>query len=253
MKKQSKPKYKTHLSPSAFKGLQECSARQIAYDLGEFEKEDSKAMLVGKYVDSYFAGTLEKFKAETPQLFTNKGELYAEFKHAEDIIKVIEKDKLLHKYVKGEVLQYEIEGEIGGAKFKGVFDSLYHNKLIADLKIIEDLYKRFWSDRDKMFVLWFEHWGYDRQMAIYQELYFQQTGVRVPVFLAAITKQKPPDKAIIQIPNERMELLIDEVKEKAKGLLEIRMGKKPAVRCEKCEYCRSTKMLRETITVFDLM
>lgn len=251
-------KYKNHLSSSAYKSLQECSARQVAIDLGLFEKPTSKEQLIGKYVDAYFSGTIDELKKEDllkekPQIFKKDGSLYADFITAETVIKVIENDPLLLKYVKGDKLQYKVRGEIGGVIFEGFIDSLHTDKAIVDLKIMADLYAKFWDNKEKSYVLWFEYFGYDRQMAIYQELIYQETGKKLPCFLAVATKQTPPDKAVIQIPQGRMDLLIDEIKDNAMGLVNLRNGTSPVVRCEKCDYCRSTKMLKETITVFDLM
>ena len=251
--KTKKPTYKKHLSASAFKSLQQCSARQVAIDTGKFDKPISKGMMVGKYVDAYFSGTIDVFKAENPQIFKKDGSFYAEYLGAYTVIETIKSDPLLLKYVKGDKLQYEVKGKIGGDLFKGFIDSLHIDTAMVDLKIMADLYTRFWSESERCYVLWIEHFGYDRQMAIYQELIRQETGKQLPCFLAVATKQNPPDKAVIQIPQGRMDMLLDDIKENAKDLLQYRNGKVPPVRCEKCDYCRATKKLTEVITVFDLM
>ena len=54
-------------------GVQGCESRAMATLRGEYEKEKSTAMLVGSYVDSYFEGTLDQFKKENPEIFTQKG------------------------------------------------------------------------------------------------------------------------------------------------------------------------------------
>lgn len=51
---------------------------------GRWEDEKSTALLVGSYVDSYFEGSLEQFKKDNPEIFTQKGELKANFKQADD-------------------------------------------------------------------------------------------------------------------------------------------------------------------------
>ena len=40
---------------------------------GRWEDEKSTALLVGSYVDSYFEGSLEQFKKDNPEIFTQKG------------------------------------------------------------------------------------------------------------------------------------------------------------------------------------
>lgn len=52
---------------------------------GRWEDEKSTALLVGSYVDSYFEGSLDQFKKDNPEIFTQKGELKANFKQAEEM------------------------------------------------------------------------------------------------------------------------------------------------------------------------
>ena len=60
-----------------FKSFMSCEAAALAEVRGEYHEPESDALLIGSYVDSYYSGTLEEFKAETPQIFTQKGELKA--------------------------------------------------------------------------------------------------------------------------------------------------------------------------------
>lgn len=53
-------------------------------------------------MDSYFEGTLEEFKKENPEIFTQKGELKANYKQAERIIARMERDPLFMQYMSGE-------------------------------------------------------------------------------------------------------------------------------------------------------
>ena len=247
-------KHKQYLSVSAYKGLLECEARQIAIDLGEFTPEKTPLRLIGSYIDAYFTNDLNKFKEENPQIFKKDGSLYSDFAMAEDIIKFIEQDALLLKYIKGDKLQHEVTGEIGGVPFLGYIDSLHTGKAIVDLKIVADLYKKEWSKKENTYVHFIEAYGYDIQLAVYQQLHFQMTNQYLPVFLAMITKQKPYyDKAVVQIPQGRLDYVLEEVMANAPALLEVRKGNVAPKRCEKCDYCRSTKQLKTTITVFDLM
>lgn len=49
---------------------------------GRWEDEKSTALLVGSYVDSYFEGSLDQFKKDNPEIFTQKGELKSNFKQS---------------------------------------------------------------------------------------------------------------------------------------------------------------------------
>lgn len=89
---------------------------------GRWEDEKSTALLVGSYVDSYFEGSLEQFKKDNPEIFTQKGELKANFKQAEEIIARIERDEYFMKYMSGQK-QVIMTGELFGAKWKIKMDS----------------------------------------------------------------------------------------------------------------------------------
>lgn len=41
---------------------------------GRWQDEKSTALLVGSYVDSYFEGSLDQFKKDNPEIFTQKGQ-----------------------------------------------------------------------------------------------------------------------------------------------------------------------------------
>ena len=64
-----------------------------------WEDEETTALLVGSYVDAYFEGTLERFKAEHQSLFKKDGGLKAEYVKANEIIARIERDKYFMKYI----------------------------------------------------------------------------------------------------------------------------------------------------------
>ena len=67
---------KAYMSVSQFKSFLDCEARTIAKLNGEYVEEgNNTALLVGSFVDSSVEGTLDKFKEENPQIFTQKGEL----------------------------------------------------------------------------------------------------------------------------------------------------------------------------------
>ena len=87
-----------------------------------WEDEETTALLVGSYVDAYFEGTLEKFKAEHPALFRKDGGLKADYVKAEEIIARIERDKYFMKYMSGQK-QVIMTGELFGAKWKIKIDS----------------------------------------------------------------------------------------------------------------------------------
>lgn len=86
---------------------------------GRWQDEKSTALLVGSYVDSYFEGSLDQFKKDNPEIFTQKGELKANFKQAEEIIARIERDEYFMKYMSGQK-QVIMTGELFGAKWNRI-------------------------------------------------------------------------------------------------------------------------------------
>ena len=117
-----------YMSVSQFKsfagtdGKLACEAEAMAELRGEWEMKKTTALMVGSYVDSYFEGTLDDYKKRTPELFTQKGTLRAEYKKADDIIKRIERDPFFMKCMSGEK-QVIMTGELFGAKWKIKMDS----------------------------------------------------------------------------------------------------------------------------------
>ena len=82
---------------SQFKSFLRCPAQALAELNGEWKREDSTALLVGSYVDAWFEGTLDTFKAEHPEVFKRDGSLKAEFSKADDIIARVSRDDLFMK------------------------------------------------------------------------------------------------------------------------------------------------------------
>jgi hypothetical protein len=125
--------------------------------------------------------------------------------------------------------------EMFGTKWKIKIDS-YHNDKIVDLKVMRSMERIM----GKSFV---EHWGYDLQMAIYSAV----EGTNLETYLAVVTKENPPNKEIIHIPEWRREELLSEVEKSMPRILAVKAGIVAPQRCGVCEYCRATKMLTEPI------
>lgn len=232
------------MGASQFKSFMDCESRTLAELRGEYEREISTALLVGSYVDAYFEGTLSDFKLSNPEIFLKNGGLKAEYRHAEYIIERIQRDEMFMKYMSGQK-QVIRTGEIEGIPFKIKIDSYHPGKAIVDLKVMRD-FQKTWKDGLKLSFI--EAWGYDIQAAIYQAI----EGNNLPFFIAAATKEKEPDIAIISIPQERIDFCLNIVKQYVPRFASLKMGVGEPARCEKCDYCRSTKKLIEIISYEDI-
>jgi hypothetical protein len=233
-----------YMSYSQFKTFQDCEARALAEISGEFTREKTIPMLVGIYVDSYFEGTLEQFKADNPDVFTAKGELKSNFKQADYIIERVKRDEMFVKYMSGQK-QIIQTGEIDGIPFKTKIDSYHPGKAIVDLKVVRD-FEKTWKDGLKLSFV--EYWQYDIQGAIYQAV----EGNRLPFFIAAVTKEKEPNLALINIPQSRLDQCLEIVKQESKRYYQLKQGNGIPNRCECCDYCKRTKVLDGIVSYEDI-
>ena len=232
---------------SQFKSFLKCPAMAMAELNGEWEREESTALLVGSYVDAWFEGTLDAFKTEHPEIFKKDGTLKSEYIKAEEIIARVSKDELFMKYMSGgkQVIK---TGEIEGVPFKIKIDSFHKGKAIVDLKIIKD-FEPIWNEEKGVREDFIQHWGYDYQAAIYQAI----EGNKLPFFICAATKETNPDFAVIQIPQAWIDSAMSIIKHEIGIIDAYKRGEIEAPRCEKCAYCRQTKKLTRVISADELL
>jgi hypothetical protein len=126
-------------------------------------------------------------------------------------------------------------------------DSLHRVKCLVDLKVVKSIRELLWSDKMRIKVNFIEYFGYIEQMAIYQKVYEKNTGEKLPMFIAAITKESVSDKEIIEIPQELLDEKIDYIAEHIVRVKNIIDGKTEPEKCGVCDYCRENKKLSKTI------
>lgn len=216
-----------YMSVSQYKSFMSCEARTMAKLNGEYEEEKNGALLFGSYVDSAIEGTLEQFKAENPQIFTQKGELKADFKKAEEIVKLIKQNDLFQKFLSGEK-QIILAFNLFDVDWKIKMDSFVKDICITDLK----------TARNTEGIV---KWRYDIQGAVYQKGVELNDLGKLPFYLAVATKEDIPDLNIFQIPQSTLDLALMEVEENLPHIMEVKTGKIAPTRCEKCDYCKRTR------------
>lgn len=236
-----------YMGSTQFKRFMRCPAEAMAMLRGEWAQEKSTALLVGSYVDAHFSGTLDLFKAQNPDIFKKDGTLKSDYEQANYIIARIERDEMFMRYMNGGT-QDILTGEIEGVPFKIKIDSYHKGRAIVDLKVIKD-FAPVWDEEQRRKVPFVEFWGYDIQAAIYQAV----EGHQLPFMIAAATKEKPePDIAIISIPQDRIDVCLEIVRQYAPVFQSIKNGEAEPTRCEHCDYCKSTKVLKEIIDYREL-
>ena len=232
---------KAFWSVSLFKAFDRCEAAGLAQIMGEYEREETDSLLIGSYVDAYFSGELDEFfKINGDKMFKKNGELLAKFAHANEIIDRVEADPLMMEYLAGDK-QTIMTAEIFGVPWKIKMD-VFNGERIVDLKCVKDFQDVF--DRGYGYRSWIEYWGYDIQGAIYQKAVEIKTGKRLPFYIAAVTKEKVPDVKVIHIPQHILDGALGMVDAKIERFDMIKSGEVEPKRCEQCDYCKRTKVLR---------
>lgn len=226
-------------------GLPGCEARAMAELNGEWKEETSNAFLIGNYVDAHFSGTLATFKAQHPEIFKKDGSLKAEFERANVMIARCEQDEYFMKTLSGGMQEIQTI-EMFGIKWKTKMDSYHKGIAIVDLKTTASIRKRHWA-KDLGKISFIEYWGYDIQLALYQEVDYRINGKRLPVLIAAVSKEPTPDIEIIGIDQNRLDECIKQIERNAPRLIALKKGEIVPDRCEQCDYCTSTKKLSKPI------
>lgn len=224
-----------YFSVSSCKAFMDCEARALAECRGEYKQEMTTALLLGSYVDAYFEGTLDEFEDNHPELFKKNGELKADYVHANEIIRRIHRDPLFMEYMAGEK-QVIKTGEIDGFPFKIKIDSYHPGRMIVDLKVM----RSFERIMGRSFV---DYWLYTVQGYVYREI----EGNNLPFYLAAATKETDPDIAVIKLDEQDMAEAFEPFRKQLPRWAAIKRGEIEPERCERCAYCRRTKVLKEPI------
>lgn len=232
-------------------GRPACEEMALAKLSGDWAEEETTSLLVGSYVDAHFEGTLDIFKAKHPQIFTKSGELKAEYRRAEDVINRIERDEYFMKFMSGQK-QVIMTAELFGAEWKIKIDSYLEGIAIVDLKIMESLTKQFWT-KDFGYMDFTQYWGYDIQGAVYQEVVYQNTGKRLPFYIAAASKEKEPNIEIIQIDDDHLKEKLYEVEQNTPKILMLKNKEISPIRCGICDWCKHTKVLTKPIHYSELL
>jgi hypothetical protein len=232
---------------SQVKSFLKCPAMAMAELNGEWVEEDSVALLVGSFVDAWFEGTLDAFKAEHPDIFKKDGTLKADYVKADEIIKRVSRDELFMKYMGGKKQAIKT-GFIEGVPFKIKIDSYHKGKAIVDLKVIKD-FEPIWNEEKGIREDFIQYWGYDIQAAIYQAI----EGEKLPFYICAATKEKYTDFEVIQIPQPWIDSAMAIIKNEIGIIDAYKRGEIEAPRCGKCAYCRQTKKLSRVISADEFL
>lgn len=225
-----------------------CEERALAEINGEIpQPEPSQAMLLGSYVDCMLLEPKKQkeFEQNHPEMFKKDGNLYAAYDIAPEMVKTAKADKVFMTALNGKKQQI-LTGEIYGVPFRIKVDVL-GDKKITDLKTCASITESKYNPVDGRYENFAEFYDYDLQGAIYQEIVRQNTGKKLPFFLACISKEKTPDHEVIWIDDESLEERLRAEQANIVHVGMIKSGEVKPRRCGVCEYCRSKKRIKKAL------
>ena len=86
--------------------------------------------------------------------------------------------------------------------------------------------------KDGTYYDFISQWGYDIQLAVYQEIVRQNTGDILPTFICAVTKETPINSAVIHIPQNILDKALYDVQSHVERYYEIFTGRETPIGCE---------------------
>ncbi|WP_412095417.1 PD-(D/E)XK nuclease-like domain-containing protein [Bacillus haynesii] len=247
---------KYYMSNSQYKSFLQCEAATMAKINGEWEPPTSEALLFGQYIHAWLEGeaAFDEFKNNTPSLFTKKGHLYKQYQLADQMIETIRSDELCMFVLTGEK-EAIITAELFGVHWKGKLD-VYNpaGGRFADLKTTRSLREKVW-DPELGYCSFVEAYGYIAQMALYAEIEkrFSKRNEWLEPLIVGVSKENPPDKAVINIGESRMEVELEDIERRMDRILQVKHGGEKPKRCERCQYCRATNQLNHIVHFTELI
>ncbi len=255
-----------YMSVSLFKDFMQCEAAALATMKGEWQREETTALLVGNYVHSYFESkeAHQKFIADKGSALMTKpnkkepyGHLRSDFKTADAMINALKDEQVFKALYEPGQKEVIVTGDIYGYKWKGKIDSLNLDQLyFCDLKTVDDIHKKHWSSAYNKYDNFIADRGYFMQMAVYIELIKQTFGVGCQPFIFAVSKQTPPDKEAIDFNGDQDAIYMEDamrmIEENQEHIQSVIRGEEEPVRCNRCAYCRATKMIDLPIHACDI-
>jgi hypothetical protein len=212
---------------------------QIQFVCDNFLELFQKSSKLSKLDDAGRVAVITDYFAD---IFDADNKPYAEIVQALETIERIKKQPLMMKHFKSKH-QTIMTGEIAGVPFKIKMDNYKPDEFIADCKYMASLRS------PNLFEPMVKYWGYDLQGAVYQEIVYQNTGKRLPVYLDIATKETPSHLAVAEIKQYDLDEALETVKALAPRFQQIKNGEIEPNRCDEygCDYCTTTHLITEPI------
>jgi hypothetical protein len=246
-----------YMSRSQYQGWRKCEACQQAKLAGTWTEETSDAFLVGQYVHAWSEGSIKEWIAEHPGMFTKSGGLRSEYKTADKMIAMLEADPMIMYMLQGEK-EVIFTAEFAGAMWK-IMTDVYNpeRKRMVELKTNRNLRETVWCPTQEKRVNFIEQYYYLTQAALYTEIERRASGRPEEdwweYYMVAVSKENVPDKEIIDLRDPpRYAAELEGIERNMERILQVKAGTLEPFRCERCDYCRSTRMLTGAIHYSEL-
>lgn len=255
-----------YMSCSQYQAFLECEAAEMAKLRGDYVPSKSKALIVGNYFHTAFESeeAHTEFCEENADLIykkvrkkTGEIEMYSDFEKAEKMITAVKNDPLMRTFINmlGENEKI-LTGELFGMLWKIRLDKYIPDKrIIIDYKTTESILTLSYNAKTGRKDSFIETWDYLMRAAVYSEIEKQNAGsTEDPKFLIlAVSKEEPPDKgAFLLNHRQRYDYELEEVKKHLAHIRQVKEGIIRPLRCGRCEYCRSTKVLTKIVPYYTL-
>lgn len=226
---------------------------------GTWVEEPSQALLMGQWLDlsitepekvaAFEARYVDEIFCKRPKVDPPKLKAW---KDLEGAVKAIRDQPVMMKYLRGEFQAMFVFDDFHGIPYKCMLDVL-NPKFITDLKSTESLYKTKYSPEHKEHVNFIDFWGYWTQLGLYQEAVRLKTGNTLPCHLAVVEKTGGFDRQLYTLDDQRY---LEAEAQFAIEVFRTMQDHKDAgdtsddlSRCERCNYCVSTKMIHEPLKI----
>ena len=245
-----------YMSNSQYKDFMTCEAMAVARMVGEYTPEPSNDFLVGKYIHAWNEGpeALKVFKATTPTMFKKNGEPHSQFLQADEMINCLERDELFATMLEGQK-EVILTAIMFSVPWKVKIDTLKPDEAIVDLKTTRSIWELIWSPYFNSRVSFVEAYEYVIQFAIYLEVERIASGRDkwLTPYIVAVSKESPPDKAIIDMTdNDRYTGILESIRENLPRIMAVKNGDIKPSRCGRCAYCRGTNKVTKVISYHEL-
>lgn len=234
-----------------------CESAAMALMNGTYENPSKTAFIEGHMLHAWQEDRLEEFKANNPDIYSSRGvtagQLKSNFQHCNKMIEVLENDPMVLEVLSGQK-EVIMTAELFGVQWKIMIDSYRPDVgAFADLKALMNM-KKHYNDHSMTYENFIDYYGYNIQMAVYAEVERIANKQDQHLFphIVVVTKEEIPDHEIIMFDHEDIKQGLFIVERHIERVKAVKSGNEEPIRCERCDYCKSTKKITKFKRYFEM-